>query len=62
MRTGPHTLKGCKADSVVHKCINCVTFNKHNLSKNVSVDHSSLYKKCPSMFAIIEKYRLNTEY
>jgi len=60
--TGPHTLKECKADSMQHKCINCVTFNKHNQSKNVSVNHSSLDKKCPSMLAIIEKYRLNTEY
>ena len=59
--TGPHT-KECKADSVVHKYINCVTFNKHNQNKNVSVDHSFLDKKCPSMLAIIEEYRLNTEY
>jgi hypothetical protein len=60
--TDPHTLKEFKAGSVVYKCINCVTFNKHNPSKNVSVDHSSLDKKCPCMLAIIEKYRLNTEY
>jgi hypothetical protein len=58
--TGPHTLKECKAVSMEHKCINCVTFNKHNQSKNVSVNHSSLDKKCPSMLAIIENYRLNT--
>jgi len=25
--TGPYTLKECKADSMVHKCIKCVTFN-----------------------------------
>jgi hypothetical protein len=60
--TGPHTLRECKADSMVHKCINCVAFNKHNQRKTVSVDHSSLDKKCPSMLAIIEKYRLNIEY
>jgi hypothetical protein len=59
---GPHTLKECKADSKAYKCINCLMYNKHNLSKNISVDHSSLDKKCPSMQAIVEKCRLNTAY
>jgi len=58
----PSQFKEFKADSMVHKCINCVTFNKHNPNKNVGIDHSSLDKKFPSMPAIIEKYRLNTEY
>ena len=58
---GPHTLKLCKADSKVYKCINCVIYNKHNPKKNIGINHSSLEKKCPSMQAIIDKYRLNTE-
>jgi len=58
---GSHTLKECKGDSMVYKCINCVIYNKHNPSTNISVDHSSLDKKCPSMQAIIQKYRRNTE-
>ena len=60
--TGPHTLKECTGDSKIYKCINCVTYNKHNPTKNISVDHSSLDKKCPSMQANIEKYRMNPKY
>jgi hypothetical protein len=59
--TGSHTLKECKTDPRSYKCINCSTY-KYNPSKNISVDHSSLDKRCPSMQAIIEKYRLNTDY
>jgi len=58
---GSHMLEEWKGDSMVYKCINCVIYNKHNPSMNISVDHSSLDKKCPSMPAITEKYRLNTE-
>jgi len=58
---GYHKLKECKGDSMVYKCFNCVIYNKHNPSTNISVDHSSVDKKCPSMQAIIEKYRLNTD-
>jgi len=47
---------------MVYKCINCIIHNKHNPSTNISVDHSSVDKKCPSMQAIIETYRLNTEW
>jgi len=39
-----------------------VNYNKHNPTKKISVDHSSLDRKCPRMHAVIEKYRLNTEY
>ena len=59
---GTHMLKECTADPRSYKCINCSTYNKYNPSKNISVDHSSLDKRCPSMQAIIQKYRLNTDY
>jgi hypothetical protein len=59
---GPHTLKECTGDSKIYTCINCVNYNKHNPTKNISVDHSSLDRNCPSTHAVIEKYRLNTEY
>lgn len=60
--TGPHTLKACTSDSKTYTCINCVNYNTYNPTKNISVNHSSLDRKCPSMHAVIEKYRLNTEY
>ena len=56
---GPHTLKECKSESKAYKCINCVIYNKHNPNKNISIDQSSQDKRCPSMQATIEKYRLN---
>ena len=59
---GTRTLKECAADSREYKCTNCLTYNKHNPSKNISIDHSSVDARCPSMQAIIEKYRLNTDY
>jgi len=52
---GTHTLKECTADPRAYKCTNCLTYNKYNPSKNVSIDHSSLDKRCPSMQAVIEK-------
>jgi len=59
---GTNILKECTADPRSYKCISCSTYNKYNPSKNISVDHSSLDKRCPSMQAVIEKYRLNTDY
>ena len=59
---GPHTLKACTSDSKTYTCINCVNYNKYNPTKNISVNHSSLDRKWPSMHEVIEKYRLNMEY
>ena len=59
---GPHRLKDCKADPRSYKCVNCTTYNKHNPTKNICSNHSSLDRKCPSMQAILERYRRNTEY
>ena len=59
---GPHTLLECSGDSKIFKCTNCVNYNKHNPTKSIIVAHSSLDKKCSSLHAVIEKYKLNTEY
>jgi len=59
---GPHTLKECKGDTTTFKCINCENYNRHKPTKNVSVNHSALDRKCPSLHAVLEKNRLNTEY
>jgi len=54
--------KECTASSKAYKCINCLTYNKHNQNKNICDNHSSLDKKYPSLQAILEKYRQNTDY
>jgi hypothetical protein len=38
------------------------TYNHHNKNTKVKEIHSSLDRKCPSMLAIIEKYKRNTDY
>jgi len=59
---GPHTLKECKGGSTTVKCTNCANYNKHNPTKTISAAHSSLDRKCPSLLAVLEKNKLNTEY
>jgi len=59
---GPHKLKECSAEPRSYKCINCATYNKYNPNKTVCTNHSSLDKKCPSLQAIMERYRKNTDY
>jgi hypothetical protein len=58
---GHHILKECKGDSTTFKCTNCENYNKHNPTKNISVAHSALDRKCPSLQAVLEKNRQNTE-
>jgi hypothetical protein len=59
---GKHGLKECKAQPAEFKCINCQTYNYHNKHTKINENHSSLDRKCPSMMAIIEKYKKNTDY
>ena len=59
---GNHTLKECKGDSTMFKCINCENYKKHNPTSNISAAHSALDRKCPSLQAILQKNRQNTEY
>jgi hypothetical protein len=59
---GAHRLKDCVAETKSFKCVNCTIYNKFNPHKNICTNHSSLDKKCPSMLAILERYRRNTEY
>ena len=59
---GAHSLKDCVAEPKSFKCVNCMIHNKFNPHKNICTNHSSLNKECPSMLAILERYRRNTEY
>ena len=59
---GNHNLKDCNAQPTEFKCINCQTYNFHHKNTKIDENHSSLDRKCPSMIAIIEKYKRNTDY
>ena len=64
MCAGGHKLRECKASVDQHKCINCATYeyNQYNKTGKIREDHSSLDKNCPSLHAVLEKYRQNTNY
>jgi hypothetical protein len=59
---GSHRLKECTVQPADYKCINCQTFNTHNKNAKISENHSSLDRNCPSLQAVLEKYRKNTDY
>jgi len=58
----PHSLKESKSDPTAYKCTNCETYNRQNSTKTLNVAPSALDKGCPSLQAILERKRLNTEY
>jgi hypothetical protein len=59
---GNHKLKECAATNLEHKCINCLVYKKHHPTQEIDTAHSSLDKKCPSLIAVLEKYKQNTDY
>jgi len=59
---GKHKLKECTAPASERKCINCIYYNRHNKKEKISENHSALSKDCPSLQAVLIKYRKNTEY
>jgi hypothetical protein len=60
--TGSHKMKDCSANPQEYKCINCLCYNKHNQGKTICANHSSLDKNCPSLLAVLEKQKINTNY
>jgi len=59
---GGHKLKECKAPADQYKCINCMIYNRFSKAEKICVNHSSLHKSCPSLQAVLSKYRQNTDY
>ena len=59
--TGAHKLKDCTEDPRSYKCINYLSYNNYHPNKYKCSNHSSLDKKCPSLLAILEKYRQYTD-
>ena len=60
--TGNHKLKECRATKSEHKNINCLICNKHHQNSQIDTAHSSLNENCPSLLAVLEKYKQNTHY
>ena len=60
--TGNHKLKECTTPTSEYKCVNCMAYNKHHPTNQMDTAHSSLDKKCPSLIAVLEKYKRNTDY
>lgn len=56
-----HRLRDCSAAPQEYKCIDCVMYSKYNQNKPICAKHSSLDKKCPSLQALLDKYRRNTD-
>lgn len=61
LSAGSHRLKECTAQLPDYKCTNCQTFNTYNKNTKIRENHSSLDRNCPSLQAVLEKYRQNTD-
>ena len=59
---GSHELKECTTNPQEYKCINCLSYNKHNQKNTICVNHTSQDKNCPSLQPILENRRKNTDY
>jgi hypothetical protein len=59
---GKHKMKECKAEENEHRCINCISYNKYNKKEWINENHSALSKNCPSLHAVLARYRNNIEY
>jgi len=52
-------MKECTAETNEHKCINCISYHRHQRGEKISEDHTALNKNCPSLQAVLTKYRKN---
>ena len=59
---GDHKLKEFTATKSEHKCINCLIYNKHHQNSQIDTAHSSLNNNCPSLLAVLEKYKQIPDY
>jgi len=59
---GKHKLKECTTPASEHKYINCITYNRYNKNEKIDENHPALRKDCPSLPAVLTKYRRNINY
>jgi hypothetical protein len=55
-------MKECTAAASEHKCINCITIKSYNKKEKIDENHTALSKDCPSLKAVLTRYRNNIEY
>ena len=60
--TGKHKMKECTTPTTERKFINCIAYNRHTKEGKVNENHSALSKDCPSLHAVLKRYRDNIEY
>ena len=60
--TGKHRMKECTTAASEMKCINCITYNRYNKEGKVNQNHSALSKDCPSLHAVLKRYKDNIQY
>jgi hypothetical protein len=60
--TGQHKMKECTATTAEQKCINCIVYNKHSKERKINENHSAMSKDCPSLQAVLKRYRENVQY
>jgi len=51
-------MKECTAAASKQKCI---TYNRYNMKDKINEYHSALSKDCPSLQAVLTRYRNNIE-
>ena len=59
---GKHKMKECTANAREQKCINYINYNRHNKNDKINENHSALSRDCPSLKAVLTRYRSNSEY
>jgi len=60
--TGTHKMKECTATISEQKCINCIAYNKYSKEGKINENHSAMSKDCPSLQAVLKRYRENVQY
>ena len=59
---GRHKMKDCAVNPSDYKSTNCATYNLHNKNARICENHSALDKNCPSLLALLDRYRQNIDY
>jgi hypothetical protein len=59
---GQHKMQECTTSCSHYRCPNCMKFNSCSKDRKNQENHSVLDHNCPSLLAMIEKHRQNTNY
>ena len=59
---GGHKLKDGKAPTSQNNYINCMAYNRYGRKEKISKNLSLLSKNCPSLHAVMTRYRQNIDY